>query len=114
MLKRNWAVAWLIQTAEMLAVCLVQALCFGIAPLDDILLWGAVPLAALFTAFQAVRRGLNNYVAWLAPPVCLFAAHYFIWRYSPSAGAAMLAAFTAIVGAAAGDVYVRGDYKKRR
>ncbi|MBR1820566.1 MAG: hypothetical protein IJ769_02975 [Clostridia bacterium] len=104
-MKHRWMLAWAIQIAEMLAVGLLAALSYaGSAILYGALLWGATPLAGLFTACQAVLRGLNNYAAWLAPAPCLFAAHYLLWGFSPSIGAALLTAFLSLVGAAAGEV----------
>lgn len=104
-MKRKWILAWLIQIVEMTALCLLQALSLKIdAALYGVLLWAIVPLGGLFTACRAVRRGLLNYAAWLAPPVCLYIVHYCVWFYSPSAGAALLTAFVSLVGAAAGEV----------
>ena len=103
-MKRTWILAWLLQIAAMLAVCLLQALTYTVHPaLYAALLWALVPLAGAYTAYRAVRRGLLNYAAWIAPPVCLYAAHYAIWGFAPSAGAALLTAFCALVGAAAGE-----------
>ena len=104
-MKHHWILAWLLQIATMLAVCLVQALTYTVHPvLYAALLWILVPLAGGCTAYRAVRRGLLNYAAWIAPPVCLYAAHYGMWGFAPSAGAALLAAFCALVGAATGEV----------
>lgn len=115
-MKHKWLAAWLIQIAEMLAVCLVQALAHGVgAGLYAALLWVAVPLAGLLTSCRAVQRGLLNYAAWIAPPACLFAAHYAVWRYSPAPGAGVLTAFASLVGAAAGEVLrLRKNGKGRR
>ena len=115
-MKRRWLWALALQTAEMLAVCLVQALSYGAgAGLYAALLWAAVPLAGLLTACRAVLRGLNNYLAWLAPPACLYAAHYALWGFSPSPGAALLTAFVSLVGAAAGEVLrLRKNDKRAR
>lgn len=107
-LKHRWLRAWLVQVALMLAACLLQAATYPVSPaLYGALLWGAVPLAGLATACLAVRRGLNNYLAWLAPAPCLYAAHYALWRFAPSPGAALLTAFASLVGAAAGEVLNR-------
>lgn len=96
----------------MLAVSLAASFVEPASPaLGGILLWAVVPLAGLFTACRTVRRGLNNYLAWIAPPVCLFAAHYALWRFSPPAGAALLTAFTSLVGAAAGEELNRREGK---
>ena len=112
-MKHRWIPALGLQLIESLAAGLIQAFCAGMHPvLWGIALWGLVPLAGLFTACRAVRRGLNNYAAWLAPPIGLYAANMLLWRYAPSAGAALLTAFTAIVGAAAGDVLNRQSAQK--
>ena len=106
-MKHRWILAWAIQIAEALAAGFAAALSFGWGALPyGALLWAGVPLAGLFSACQAVRRGLNNYLAWLAPAPCLYAAHMLVWGFAPSAGAALLAAFASLVGAAAGQVLV--------
>ena len=111
-MKHRWLWAWLLQIAIMLIASLAASLLSPVHPvLSGILLWAVVPLAGLLTACRTVRRGLNNYLAWIAPPACLFAVHYALWRYSPSAGAAILTAFTSLVGAAAGDVLNRRELK---
>ena len=104
--ERAWLRAWLKQIFIMLALCLIACALFGAIPnwLYGALLWGFVPLAGLVTAAKAVQGGLLNYAAWIAPPACLYAAHYAIWRFAPSAGAAMVCAFASLVGAAAGQV----------
>ncbi len=113
-MKHRWLWAWLIQIGQMLAICLVQALSRGIGEaLYAALLWAAVPLAGLLTACGAVRRGLLNYAAWLAPPACLFGVHYAVWGFSPPAGAGMLTAFLSLVGAAAGEVVVRRNRRNK-
>ncbi len=109
-MKLRWLWAWLLQAVVMLAVSLVASLTYPLSPvLYGALLWAAVPLAGMFTACRATRRGLNNYLAWLLPAPCLYAAHYALWRFSPSAGAALLTAFLSLVGAAAGDVLNRRE-----
>ena len=110
-MKHRWVWAWGLQIAEMMAVCLLAALSEGTGGLlRGALLWGAVPLAGLLTACRAVGRGLNNYLAWIAPAPCLFAANLLFWGYSPPAGPALFTAFASLVGAAAGEVLrQRGD-----
>ena len=54
---------------------------------------------------------MNNYIAWLAPPVSVFFAHYIVTGYTPEgAGPTLVAALLAIVGAAAG--HVRNERKQ--
>lgn len=112
-MKRSWWIAWGIQILEMLAAGLIASLSFAVHPaLYAALLWAGMPLAGLFASCRAVRRGLNNYLAWLAPAPCLYAAHYALWGFSPAAGAGLLTAFFALVGAAAGQVLNQREAKK--
>lgn len=113
-MKHRWIWAWALQIAEMLAVGLLAALSAGAGgTLHSVLLWGAMPIAGSLSACQAVRRGLNNYLAWIAPAACMFAANHLIWGYAPSPGAALLTAFTSLVGAAAGEVLNQRNRKNR-
>lgn len=112
-MKRRWLKALLIQATEALAFGALAALSLGLdARLYAALMWAGAPLAGLFSAARAVGRGLNNYAAWIAPPVCLFAAHLAIWMYPPAPGALLLTAFAALVGAAAGEVLRQRDRKR--
>ena len=114
-MRHKWILAWAIQIAEMASVCLIQALLLNVSgPWYTLALWIGVPLAGMLTACRAVRRGLLNYAAWLAPPACLFLVHFLVWYYSPSAGAALLTAFTALVGAAAGEVLNQRSRRGKR
>ena len=107
-MKHRWILAWILQAVEMLAAGLLAALAvsWGTIP-SGALLWAGMPLAGLFSACQATRRGLNNYLAWLAPAPCLYAAHIALWGFAPPAGPALLTAFCALVGAATGQVLVQ-------
>ena len=101
-----WALAWLIQAIVMFLVCAGASLSIGVSPtLYDMMLWFVVPVCGAATACAAVRFGrLLNYAAWIAPPACLFWAHYLVWGFAPPAGCALLCAFVSLVGAAAGEV----------
>ena len=113
-MKHRWLWAWILQIAEMLAICLVAALIKGMsAALHAVLLWGCVPLAGLFAACQAVRRGLNNYAACIAPAACLLVVYLLTWGFSPPPGAALLTALTSLIGAAAGQVITEQGKNKR-
>ena len=113
-MKNRWLRAWLIQIVEMLILCFGQAFTYCLsACIYDILLWGMIPLAGLFTAYRAVRRGLLNYAAWIAPPVCLYTSNIILWGFAPPAGAALLSAFTSLVGAAAGEVVNQRDKRTK-
>lgn len=103
--KPGWIIGWLIQIGEMLALGALAALSLGLHPrLYNVMLWAIMPLAGAFAAYRAVLRGLLNYAAWIAPPVCMFVAHTLIWGYVPPAGAMLLCAFIGLIGAAAGEV----------
>ena len=79
-MKHRWVWAWALQIAEMMAVGLIAAFTQGVNPvLHGAMLWGVAPAAGLVTACRAVLRGLNNYLAWLAPAACLFAANHLLW-----------------------------------
>lgn len=113
-MKYRWIGALALQIGEMAAAGALVALSeyAGALP-HGVLLWGLMPVAGLLSACQAVRRGLNNYLAWIAPAACLYGANILIWGYSPPAGAALLTAFASLVGAAAGEVLNQRSPKGR-
>ena len=117
-MKHRWLWALALQCMEMTAVCLLAALAEGAGALPRaLMLWAAVPLAGLMTSCQAVRRGLNNYLAWIVPAPTLYGANLLVWGYAPPPGPALLTAFVSLVGAAAGQVLLRqheGDTHSRR
>lgn len=105
MKKWNWATAWIVQIVVMLAAGAVTALTDMLHPVVfAILSWAAMPALGLLTACRATRRGLLNYAAWIAPPVCMWLSHFVIWQYSPAPGPVLVCAFVSLVGAAAGEV----------
>lgn len=111
----RWPLAWLLQWIVMALVGFLTALTASIHPaLYAVALWGCTPLAGGATAFGAVRRGLLNYAAWIAPPICLYAAYRALWGYAPPAAAALICAFCSLVGAAAGEVYVQQHKNEQR
>lgn len=113
MKKWRWAIAWLVQIAGMMAAGALTALTDMLHPaVFAVLSWAAMPLLGLLSACWVTRRGLLNYAAWIAPPVCMWLSHYLIWQYSPAPGPALLCAFLSLVGAAAGEV-LNGQKKKR-
>lgn len=91
--------------ATLTADCLLTALIWLAGPWYAIGAWGGMPLVGLLSAYWAARHGVNNYLAWLAPPLGVFFAHLIVTGYAPDQpGPTMLAALLAIVGAAAGYV----------
>ena len=117
-MKHKWLRALALQWIEMAAICLLAALTEGAGALPRaLMLWVAVPLAGLATSCQAVRRGLNNYLAWIVPAPTLYGANLLVWGYAPPPGPALLTAFMSLVGAAAGQVLLQrseGDTHPRR
>lgn len=112
-MKQRWIWAWALQIVEMLAVSLLAALTKGAgAALHGALLWGITPLAGFLTSCRAVHRGLNNYLAWIAPAPCLLAVNLLLWGFSPPAGAALLTAFLSLAGSATGEVLNGRDKDK--
>lgn len=109
-MKHGWLRALALQITEMTAIGLLAALAEGAGALPRaLMLWAAVPLAGLFTACRAVQRGLNNYLAWIPPALCLYGANYLVWGYAPPVGPALLTAFSSLAGAAAGQVLLQRD-----
>lgn len=71
----------------------------------NICIWGVWPVLGIFSAYMVTVRGVNNFLAWIAPPLAGLAAHYAAFFYMPeSAGPFFICAFLSVVGAAAGDV----------
>ena len=118
--KMNWAAAWAIQLAELAAgyaLILWLAMALSLETgywVFAVCLWGLMPLLGAFTAYRATVRRLLNYAAWIAPPALLWLIHYELSGYSPAAGAVLVCAFAALVGAAAGEVRAQWNKKDKR
>ncbi|MBQ8088875.1 MAG: hypothetical protein IJ234_10740 [Clostridia bacterium] len=105
MKRWKWSLAWLVQLVEMFVAGALLALLHPLGnPLYAVCAWGALPMFGLYSAYRATMRGLLNYAAWLAPPIAMAATHWLIWTYPPSPAPVFFCAFTAIIGAAAGEV----------
>ena len=104
---------WLLQAGlTLLAFVLLTLLIWLTGPWYELAAWAAMPLLGAASAYWATRRGVNNYIAWLAPPLGVFFAHYIVTGYTPtSAGPTLLTALLAIVGAAAGYVRIVRKYE---
>ena len=106
--KIPWPLVWLIQVAAAFALGLLAALSAllgGVA--HGLFLWALMPLGGMAAGCLATLRGLNNYLAWLAPPLMEIASSLLIWGYSPAVGPVFLCGFLSLVGAAAGEVCKR-------
>ena len=103
---------WILQLClTLLAFWLLTHLIWLSGPWYELAAWALMPNRYTYRAYLATRRGVNNYIAWLAPPVSVFFAHYIVTGYTPEgAGPTLVAALLAIVGAAAG--HVRNERKQ--
>lgn len=108
----RWLWILLIQVGSMLllSIILEQSYYFSIV-LHGICTWGIYPIAAMFSACFATRRGLLNYAAWIVPPGMQFLGYFICWPYFIAPGPVFLCAFTALIGAATGEVLKRRDRK---
>ena len=69
-MKKSWLKAWIVQFAVMIAACLAAEFTYYIsAVLRSVLLWALIPILGAVTAYRCVLKGLNNYAAWIAPPL---------------------------------------------
>lgn len=99
---------WLAQTGVMLACGVGIALTNMLgAAAYAVTSWVGMSALGIASAYRATRRGLLNYVAWIAPPVCMAVSHALIWTYAPPPGPVLLCALCALMGAAAGEVMNR-------
>ena len=113
--KWSWWRAWLVQVLEMLVLGAIVSLAEVLGnTVYSILTWAVVPLLGAVSAYRTTLRGLNNYLAWLAPPVCTVAVHLLIWTYFPEPGPVMVCLLISIVGAAAGEVMLREQAKEQK
>lgn len=107
---RRGLLIWLIQFASMLAFAAIVALTLALGKIPHgICLWGLTPIAGAVSACLATKRGLNNYAAWIAPPLMLIAGYFLIWHMLPQPGPVLLCAFISLIGAATGQVLKTGE-----
>ncbi len=103
--SRRWPLVWLLQAVAALALGVLTALALWLGGfVHGAFLWLFMPLGGAASAYIAVRRGLNNYLAWLAPPLMELLGNLLVWGYPPSVGPVFLCGFIALVGAATGEV----------
>lgn len=113
-MKMTWWKAWILQCITMLVICLLAELGYYLSgTLHSILAWAILPLTGAYTACKAVLHGLNNYLAWIAPPACIVAAGLLLWGYVPHGGPVLLCAFVSLVGAAAGEVLSKDNSRHK-
>ena len=115
MKRMKWPIAWLLEIVEMAAAGVLTALAhIPGGAVSALASWAFMPAAGLSVSLMATRRGLLNYAAWIAPPVCMALTHYLLWRYLPDAGPVLLCAFVSVIGAAAGQVIKERDNGRRK
>lgn len=115
MKRWKWPVVWAVQWLVMLVVGALIAFSVLLGGwLSDVVAWVGMSAAGLISAYRATRRGLLNYAAWIAPPVCMGFAHWLIWWYPPHAGPVLLSALVSLVGAAAGEVKNQQENAKQK
>lgn len=101
----RWLWIWLAQFASMLLFSLLVSLSLWLGGfVYGVCLWVLSPLAGAVSACLATKKGLLNYIAWLAPPLMLLAGYELAWGYLLTPGPVLLNAFVSLVGAAAGEV----------
>lgn len=101
----SWPLVWLLQAIAALALGVLTALSLWLGGfVHGAFLWFVMPLGGAASAYIAVRRGLNNYLAWLVPPLMEPLGNLLVWGYPPSVGPVFLCGFITLVGAAAGEV----------
>lgn len=80
--------------------------------LSGVLMWGVLPPLGALSAYLVTRKGVNNYLGWMPPPLAMVSGHYLAFFFLPSsAGPVFLCAFCAVVGAAVGDT--RNRFERR-
>ena len=101
----KWPLVWLVQIVLMALAGVLIALVhsFG-AGIYGVAAWSGMPLLGAASGYRATRRGLLNYAAWIAPPVCMALSHWLLWSYPPDPGPVLLCALFSLMGAAAGEV----------
>ena len=105
-----------ILAAQLLATAAAAYLMFNTIWLSRLLYglcaWALWPAAGMFSAYVVTLKGINNYLAWIAPPLTGLIAYYLAFFYMPDApGPFLVCAVCSVIGAAAGDVKKKFDRK---
>ena len=69
-----------------------------------VFMWALTPLFGAVAAYLATTRGLNNYIAWIVPPLTQTLGYLLIWNTLPQPGTVLVCALVTLFGAAAGQV----------
>ena len=109
----RWLLVFLIQLVAALLIALPISLSLWLgSAIHALCMWGLSPIHGFISGLVATRQGLLNHAAWIAPPAMLYLGYVLIWGYVPPVGPVCLCAFTALVGAATGEVLKQRQTKK--
>ncbi len=110
-----------------LALAVQEALVLGLASLliflslampgtvYELVMWAAVPLLGLGSAWLCVRMGAPYGMAWIAPPLCQVGAQWLLTGVLPaSPGMPMVTLLASAFGAAAGHEQARRMHKGKK
>lgn len=105
----RWYGAWIIQAVECALMSVIAVFSAIFAPegwslmLLRAMQWGVLPAFFGYSAYRAVRRGLNPYLAFLLPAPIMVAVYWGITGMPPQyAPAVFLGVLIALIGAATG------------
>ena len=105
--ERRLSVWWilLIQAASALGFSVCAALTLFLGKwFHGVFVWALTPLFGAVSAYLAAQKGLNNYIAWIVPPLTELLGYFLVWNTLPQPGPVMVCALVTLFGAAAGHV----------
>ena len=70
-------------------------------------IWPLQSALGLYSGFVCAKKGVPAILAWPVAPACFAAVYWAIVGMAPSIGAAALCALAAVVGASAGEVWLK-------
>lgn len=101
----HWGLVWLLQALAMLVLGIMTALSLWLGGfVHGLFIWLLMPLGSAAACYICVCKGLNNYLALLAPPLMEMLGNLLIWSFLPKPGPILLCAFVSLIGSAAGEV----------
>ena len=79
----------------------------GLSVLHGAGIWLAQPVCGLLLSMRCAKKGVPAILAWLLAPSCFAAAYWLIVGMAPHLGAAALCALAGVIGASAGEVWLK-------
>ncbi len=106
---KKYLLPLLAQCAACFLVALAAVLLKPVRLIYLCLTWVLIPLTGGTSAFLLVKRHINPYAAWILPCPTLALAYLLITRglYLPNGWSMLLDVFISVMGAAAGDEYMK-------